>query len=406
MWSVNYKEVADKGWFVYCYLRVSNWTPYYIGISSTAHRPTAKNHTCVVPKNPVRIRMMRSGLTEEEAKEWEMFYIAHYGRKDIGTGILRNLTDGGEGRTGGPDMIRAAAKYGFEFNEWQAFSPTRRAAIAARWKAGERGDALRTDENILDFKAAEKLGISLERLHALSEEERALAHQRFGNGVRGEELFAPPVEPEQRGALSGEVRANDAAEKYGVTRAEFDSWSQERKCVVATRYAAGHRGASLLDEDDRNDSRLEAAAREIGLDPELWRKLTRTERIRIKERYRAGARGEELLKDKVITYSAEGAAEKLGYSLEAWNELTPRQKKQEAENHRQSEIYAEQWGVDARLVRLMPDRLRNQFKRHVDTALAKGVCPLIWFSLEQKVRCRIDARFRRGVRGLELLQGC
>ena len=42
---------------------------------------------------------MRSGLTHEEAQAWEQFYIAHYGRKDTGTGILRNQTDGGE--TGG-----------------------------------------------------------------------------------------------------------------------------------------------------------------------------------------------------------------------------------------------------------------------------------------------------------------
>jgi hypothetical protein len=44
--------------------------------------------------------MLRSGLLENEAFEWENFYIKHYGRIDIGTGILRNLTDGGEGSSG------------------------------------------------------------------------------------------------------------------------------------------------------------------------------------------------------------------------------------------------------------------------------------------------------------------
>jgi hypothetical protein len=44
--------------------------------------------------------MLRSGLLESEAFQWESFYIQHYGRIDNGTGILRNLTNGGEGSSG------------------------------------------------------------------------------------------------------------------------------------------------------------------------------------------------------------------------------------------------------------------------------------------------------------------
>ena len=64
-------------------------------------------------------------------------------------------------------------------------------------------------------------------------------------------------------------------------------------------------------------------------------------------------RGESLLAEKGTSRSPEAAAEKLGYTLERWNELTPRQKRQESENYRQAEIDAEQWGVDVRLVRLI-----------------------------------------------------
>jgi hypothetical protein len=43
---------------------------------------------------------LRKDLPEGKAFEWEKFYIKHYGRIDLGTGILRNLTDGGEGQSG------------------------------------------------------------------------------------------------------------------------------------------------------------------------------------------------------------------------------------------------------------------------------------------------------------------
>jgi len=96
---VDFKAVAAKGCFVYCYLRADG-RPYYVGIASTAVRPFER-HGCGVPrKTPERVRLMRSELTWEEAGRWEQFYIARYGRKDVGTGILRNRTDGGDGILG------------------------------------------------------------------------------------------------------------------------------------------------------------------------------------------------------------------------------------------------------------------------------------------------------------------
>ena len=93
----NLVVAAEKGSYVYCYLREKDLTPYYIGVASTSFRPLDKRHCCVVPKDKKRIRVMKSGLTQLAAFEWEVFYIAHYGRKDLGTGILRNMTDGGDG---------------------------------------------------------------------------------------------------------------------------------------------------------------------------------------------------------------------------------------------------------------------------------------------------------------------
>jgi hypothetical protein len=53
-------------------------------------------HSCKVPADRTRIRILRQGLTREQANHWETFYIARFGRKVDG-GILLNTRDGGDG---------------------------------------------------------------------------------------------------------------------------------------------------------------------------------------------------------------------------------------------------------------------------------------------------------------------
>ena len=81
-------------YYTYAYLREDR-TPYYVG-KGKGYRLYDKKHKVGVPtKN--RIIYLKQNLTEEEAFKHEIYMIAVFGRKDLGTGILHNKTAGGEG---------------------------------------------------------------------------------------------------------------------------------------------------------------------------------------------------------------------------------------------------------------------------------------------------------------------
>jgi len=81
----------------YMYMR-RDVTPYYVG-KGTESRPFDTCHVTPRPKERSRI-FVQFWSSEKEAFDMEKFYIRLFGRKDNGTGILRNLTDGGDGSTG------------------------------------------------------------------------------------------------------------------------------------------------------------------------------------------------------------------------------------------------------------------------------------------------------------------
>jgi len=99
------------GFYVYAYIRskdskiASAGTPYYIGKGckerawATHHK---KNKGIRKPNDNFFIIVLESNLTEIGAFALERRMIRWYGRKDLGTGILNNRTDGGDGASGRP----------------------------------------------------------------------------------------------------------------------------------------------------------------------------------------------------------------------------------------------------------------------------------------------------------------
>lgn len=90
---------------VYRHRRLDTYEVFYVGISKTKRRPYSnfsrnpfwKN---IVAKAAYQVEIIASPETWEDSCELEQLLILEYGRADLGTGTLVNLTIGGEGIVG------------------------------------------------------------------------------------------------------------------------------------------------------------------------------------------------------------------------------------------------------------------------------------------------------------------
>ena len=112
-----------NNYYTYAYLR-EDGTPYYIGKGKGCRINGKHRKNIKVPPKERRI-YLKQNLTEAKAFRHEIYMIAVFGRKDLGTGILINLTDGGDGITNVSEetrkkMRKAATKYKTEEERLEA----------------------------------------------------------------------------------------------------------------------------------------------------------------------------------------------------------------------------------------------------------------------------------------------
>jgi NUMOD3 motif-containing protein len=84
-------------WYTYQYLR-EDGSPFYVG-KGHENRAFIKRENHWPPKDRSRI-VFQYWDEEGVAFAYERYLIDFWGRKDLGTGILHNKTDGGEGASG------------------------------------------------------------------------------------------------------------------------------------------------------------------------------------------------------------------------------------------------------------------------------------------------------------------
>jgi hypothetical protein len=92
--------------YIYRHIRLDKNEPFYIGIGNNDYRRSKSKRSRnsmwhnITKKTDYEVEIILDDLTWNEACKKEKEFISIYGRRDLKTGILCNMTDGGEGTIG------------------------------------------------------------------------------------------------------------------------------------------------------------------------------------------------------------------------------------------------------------------------------------------------------------------
>ena len=93
--------------YLYMHTRADKNTVFYIGVGSSIKYQRAKESQKrnniwlkIYNKTPIKVDIVLDNLTHRDANSWEEYLIGLYGRINNNTGILCNMTNGGDGVKG------------------------------------------------------------------------------------------------------------------------------------------------------------------------------------------------------------------------------------------------------------------------------------------------------------------
>ena len=184
------ETLSPTRYYVYCYNR-EDGTPYYIGKGTRSRAYSQHNHMVKLPPRE-RIQIIANGLTADQADAQEIALIQKFGRKDLGTGCLCNLTDGGNGI--------------------QGHSPiTRKKMSAARLGVARPASVMSKVQEAKLRQGAAKYEVAFEVWSSWDAAQRRNYARRFKRA-----LTAKPIDYKTRGASIGEGRLAASAARNGV----------------------------------------------------------------------------------------------------------------------------------------------------------------------------------------------
>ncbi len=339
--------------YVYAYLRAdtskhgATGTPYYIGKGHG--RRAFKMHDAIpMPKLRTNIVVLASRMNEPDAHQLEVLLIHLYGRIDLGTGCLRNLTDGGEGVHGrvASDGERAAiSKRGRAL--WASLTQEQR----CKWRDAIRlGWERRTQEQDREYRGR----VSRHRLewHAgLTVDERCAWRQSLKRGW--ESLTGHEREKWREALKSGHARRSDQQRRElsertsAANRARWARLTAEQRRKHSEAQRAGWAKRTQDQERKYADARKRLyASRTEAEKEEFRRRVSRASRRswasctdeRRRERGRATSRA------KKAWYASRTDDERRAFSesIKAWHiHLSDAQRARRSENL--SQVAQRQW---------------------------------------------------------------